>query len=193
MDVLQKITDIIEPSLDAIGYHVVQIKLSDGVRTKTLMVMAERTDDKSMSFTDCTEISRTISALLEVDDPIQGYYDLEVCSPGLDRPLTKKPDFIKYKGQEAKCETFVPIDGRKRFRGILQGMDGDEILIDMPEGTAKVPFSNIRSAKLMMNDALIAAAMKKQNDEQNKDDEKKKKSYSKSKPGMKPVLKKKKA
>lgn len=162
MDVLQKITATIEPSLNALGYGVVQVKLSDGARRKTLMIMAERLDDVMMGFDDCSEISRTVSALLDVDDPITGAYDLEVCSPGLDRPLTRLADYTKYAGHEAKCETFIPLDGRKRFRGILKGTHGEDILLDMPEGEARVPFSHIRTAKLVMNDALVAAAMKKQ-------------------------------
>jgi ribosome maturation factor RimP len=162
VEIVEKITSIIEPSLSALGYHIVLIKLSDGARRKTLTVMAERTDDKMMGFDDCTEISRTISALMDVDDPIAGAYDLEVCSPGLDRPLTSLADYVKYAGHEAKCECFVPIDGRKRFRGIIKGAAGNDVTFEMPEGEATLAFDNIRTAKLIVTDALIASAMKKE-------------------------------
>jgi ribosome maturation factor RimP len=161
MDIVQKITDSIEPSLAAMGYTVVQIKLADGARRKTLTLVAERQDDQAMGFDDCSEISRTVSALLDVEDPINGAYDLEVCSPGLDRPLTRPVDYTKYTGYEAKCETFIPLDGRKRFRGILKGMEGEHVIIDMPEGEARIAFSNIRGAKLVLTDELVATAMKK--------------------------------
>src|SRR5690606_5482642 len=109
MDVVQKITDAVEPSLQALGYSMVLVKLSEGARRKTLKVMAERLDERAMGFDDCTEICGTISALLDIDDPIQGAIDLEFCSPGLDRPLSKAVDFVKYAGYEVKCETFVPL------------------------------------------------------------------------------------
>lgn len=144
------------------GYALVLVKLADGSRRKTLTLMAERTDDKMMSFDDCAEISRTVSALLDVEDPIAGAYDLEVSSPGIDRPLTKPQDFTRFAGYEAKCETMVPIDGRKRFKGAIVGIEGEVITFKMPEGEAKVPFSNIRTAKLVMTDALVEAHLKKQ-------------------------------
>jgi ribosome maturation factor RimP len=161
MDILQKITDTIEPSLAVMGYTVVQIKLADGLRRKTLTIVAERQDEQAMGFDDCAEISRTVSALLDVEDPIQSAYDLEVSSPGLDRPLTRPVDYTKYAGCEAKCETFIPLDGRKRFRGILKGMEGEHVIMDMPEGEARIAYSNIRSAKLVLTDELVATAMKK--------------------------------
>lgn len=114
-----------------------------------------------MGVDDCTEISRTASALLDVEDPIAGPYDLEVSSPGLDRPLTKLSDFERFAGHEAKCETLLPLDGRRRFRGVLQGVDKDNILLAMPEGKARIPFSAIRTAKLVLTDELAAQALKK--------------------------------
>lgn len=161
MDVLQKITQAIEPSLESMGYTLVQIKLADTARRKTLSIMAERIDEQGMSFDDCTEISRMVSALLDVEDPISGAYDLEVCSPGLDRPLVKQKDYKRYKGFEAKLETMFPVQGRKRFRGTIEGVNGEDIKIAMPEGQVSIPFSSIRTAKLVANDALVSAAMKK--------------------------------
>lgn len=151
MDVIEKITQAIEPSLAAMGYGVVQIKLGDAGRRKTLTVMAERSDAAPMGMEDCVEISRQISALLDVEDPIQTAYDLEVCSPGLDRPLTKLADFLRYVGKEAKLETYAPlnvIDGRKRFRGMLLSVDGEIIRMRVEEGEVEIPFKDVRIAKL---------------------------------------------
>ena len=146
VDIAQKITATVEPSLDAMGYAVVLIRLADGMRRKTLTVMAERKDGQNMGFDDCSEISRTVGALLEVEDPIVGAYDLEVCSPGLDRPLTRLGDFEKYKGAEAKIETMIPeAGGRKRFRGIKDEM----VQMQTPEEAVEIAFGNIRSARLI--------------------------------------------
>jgi len=114
-------------------------------------VMAERTDETPMSFDDCTEISRIVGALLEVEDPIATAYDLEVCSPGTDRPLTKIEDFKKYCGEEAKIELMIPLSGgRRRMRAIIEAVDGDEIHVALPDAkeTHVIAFNNIRSAKL---------------------------------------------
>lgn len=162
MDLIEKITSIIEPSLDDMGYAIVQIKMADGDRRKTLTIMAERKDGVVMGFDDCTEISRVVGALLEVDDPITGAYNLEVCSPGIDRPLTKPEDYSKYAGYEAKIETQLPIDGRKRFRGVLKGMNDNKVTMDMEGKDTVISFSNIRTAKLVMTDALVAEHLKKQ-------------------------------
>lgn len=124
--------------------------------------MAERGDGAMMGFDDCAEISNTVSALLDVEDPITGAYNLEVCSPGLDRPLTKPADYARFAGQEIKAETIIPVGGRKRFRGVLQGIEGDIITLAMPEGSVELPFSHIRTARLIVNDELVAMDLKKQ-------------------------------
>jgi ribosome maturation factor RimP len=162
VDIIEKITSIIEPSLDDMGYAIVQIKMADGDRRKTLMVMAERKDAVVMGFDDCTEISRVVGALLEVDDPITGAYNLEVCSPGIDRPLTKPEDYSRFSGYEAKIETQLPIDGRKRFRGVLKGMNDNKVIMNTEGKDTVISFSNIRTAKLVMTDALVAEHLKKQ-------------------------------
>ncbi|MFO0390075.1 MAG: ribosome maturation factor RimP [Alphaproteobacteria bacterium] len=162
MDLIEKITSIIEPSLDDMGYVIVQIKMADGDRRKTLAIMAERKDGVVMGFDDCTEISRVVGALLEVDDPITGAYNLEVCSPGIDRPLTRPEDYSKYAGYEAKIETQLPIEGRKRFRGVLKGMNDNKVTMNMDGKDTVISFSNIRTAKLVMTDALVAEHLKKQ-------------------------------
>jgi ribosome maturation factor RimP len=163
MDVVQKITQTIEPSMQAMGYTLVLVKLADGARRKTLTVMAERQDGQAMGFDDCAEISRMASALLDVEDPFTGAYDLEVCSPGIDRPLTRQEDFSRYAGQMAKLETMIPLEGRRRFKGTLKGMEGNDIAMAMPEGgEVRIPFNNIRTAKLVVTDELVAAHLSKQ-------------------------------
>lgn len=161
MDIVQRITGVIEPSLESMGYRLVLVKLADGVRRKALTIMAERIDEVFMSFDDCEAISQTVSALLDVDDPITSAYDLEVCSPGIDRPLTKPEDFVRYQGYEIKCETLLPVDGRKRFRGILKASDGKTALLVMEKDEKELVIGNIRTAKLVMTDALVADTFKK--------------------------------
>jgi ribosome maturation factor RimP len=158
MDVTTRITQAIEPSMESMGYTLVQIKLGDSERRKTLTIMAERKDKKPMGIEDCTRISRQIGALLEVEDPISTAYDLEVCSPGLDRPLTKLADYARYKGTEAKLETYAPlnpVDNRKRFRGELLGVDGEKIRLRMDNDEVEIPFPDIRTARLAVSETLL--------------------------------------
>jgi len=150
MDIVQKITQTIEPSLDAMGYSIVQIKMADSKHRKTLSIMAERKDEQNMGFDDCTQISRMVGALLEVEDPIAEAYNLEVCSPGLDRPLVKPADFIKYSGKEAKIETLMPVgSGRKRFRGMIKSADEKALQLSTQDGMIDISMQNIRGAKLV--------------------------------------------
>ncbi len=148
MDLVQRITAIISPSLEAMGYAIVQVKLAEGSRRKALSIMAERADGVAMGFDDCVEISRTVGALLEVEDPITTAYDLEVCSPGSDRPLTRLEDYTRFMGEEIKLETLIPQDGRKRFRGRIAGVEGEELTLDTPEGRFTVRFGMVRMARL---------------------------------------------
>ncbi len=150
-----KVTEIIEPSLAGMGYDLVQIRLLEGGR-RTLQIMAERTDEKTMTVDDCADISRTVSALLDVEDPIKGAYHLEISSPGIDRPLVKMGDFERFSGYEAKLETKLPMEGRKKFKGMIKGTEGKNILLETDEGmSAAIPFDMIRSAKLVLTDELI--------------------------------------
>lgn len=167
MDIISRVVEIIEPSLLAMGYELVQVKLADGARRKTLSVMAERKDGVMMSFDDCTEINNTVSALLDVEDPqggvISGAYNLEICSPGIDRPLTRRKDYTRFAGNEIKAETIIPLSGRKRFRGILKGIDGDKVTIIVDGVEFELPFPHIKIAKLVMTDELVAEFLKKSN------------------------------
>src|SRR6056297_3500273 len=121
MDLLDRVHDIIEPAAEAMGYELVRVHLSGG-RRPVLQVMVERADRAPMNVDDCAEVSRAVSAVLDVEDPVPGEYVLEVSSPGIDRPLTRLADFERFAGFEAKVETEAPIEGRKRFRGRLEGV-----------------------------------------------------------------------
>ncbi len=155
MEKTAEIEAIIAPPLGAMGYELVRVLLTGG-RPATLQIMAERVDRQPMSVEDCAGLSRTISALLDVADPIAGAYMLEVSSPGIDRPLTRPDDFERFAGHEAKLELKAPIDGRKRFRGRLLGLAGEAVRIVTPEGEATLPLGAIRRAKLALTEALIA-------------------------------------
>jgi len=162
MDLEQRLASMIAPSLSAMGYELVRVMMQ-GRQRAVLQIMAERRDNKAMTVDDCADISRQVSALLDVEDPIAGAYDLEVSSPGIDRPLTRLADYSRFAGFEAKLETQEPIDGRKRFRGRLMGADQEgQVRIAGPEGDWTIPFAAIRSAKLVLNDELIAVAMQQQ-------------------------------
>jgi ribosome maturation factor RimP len=160
-DVERRVARMIEPSVDAMGYELVRVRLT-GRGTQTLQVMAERRDRRDMSVDDCAEISRQISALLDVEDPIRGAYDLEVSSPGIDRPLVRLADFERFAGDEARVETARAIDGRKRFRGRLAGVSGEAVLLRCEGAEARIPFQDVVRAKLILTDELIAKTTGKQ-------------------------------
>jgi len=155
-----EIARLIEPSLDAMGYRVVRVQLTS-LRRPTLQVMAERRDEAAMTVDDCAAISRSISAILDVEDPIAGAYTLEVSSPGIDRPLVKPEDYDRFAGFEARVELSAPIDGRKRFRGRLLGRADDEIRLVAETGEVRLPLTTIAKAKLVLTGELIAQAQKK--------------------------------
>jgi ribosome maturation factor RimP len=157
MDLSERIQGLIEPSVDDLGYDIVRVLIM-GKDQVVVQIMAEHKDGQGMTADNCATISRVVSALLEVDDPIQGAYTLEVSSPGLDRPLVRLRDFERFQGLEAKIEINRPLDGRRRFRGQLLGVDGDtvKILVDGVEVDLSHP--DIHKAKLLMTDELIAAS-----------------------------------
>jgi ribosome maturation factor RimP len=141
------------------GYELVRITLK-GNDKKVLQIMAEKADG-TMTIEGCTEVSRMVSALLDVEDPISSAYDLEVSSPGIDRPLTRPKDFERWAGFEAKVELDTAVDGQRRYRGKLLGLEGDVIRLLPDDGTQiELPFSEVRKAKLILTDELIAASTK---------------------------------
>ena len=150
---------IVAPTIESMGFELVRVMLTGG-RRPTLQIMAERADGSGMSVDDCAEISRTISAVLDVEDPIAGEYTLEVSSPGIDRPLTRLKDFRRYAGFEARVDLSAPIDGRKRFSGRLIGVDdADRVLLEIEPGVREaLPFEGIARAKLVLTDELVAAS-----------------------------------
>lgn len=157
MDVVERIAALIEPSLEAMGFELVRVHYSGGGRP-VLQIMCERSADGGMSLDDCAEVSRAVSALLDVEDPIPEAYELEVSSPGIDRPLTRPKDFARFAGHEAKLELAAPHDGRRRFRGIVQGIEDGQVRLVVEGGEeVALPFPQIKAAKLVLTDALIAA------------------------------------
>ncbi|HVI52438.1 MAG TPA: ribosome maturation factor RimP [Candidatus Sulfotelmatobacter sp.] len=162
MSIEERISALVAPSLDAMGYELVRVLLQ-GQKHQTLQIMAERRDRQPMTVEDCAEISRSVSALLDVEDPIPSAYSLEVSSPGIDRPLTRAQDFERFAGFEAKVETHRPVDGRKRFRGRLLGLDeASQVRLEIETQEVLIPYADIHRAKLVLTDDLIAAAQLEQ-------------------------------
>lgn len=149
------IREIVEPVLEGLGYELVRISLAGGNRP-TLQVMAERADG-GMGVDDCARISRELSAVLDVEDPIASQYVLEISSPGIDRPLTREKDFERFRGFEAKIETRAPRDGRRRFKGRLGGVKEGQIILELDDQSLAFSFDDIQKAKLVLTDELIAA------------------------------------
>jgi ribosome maturation factor RimP len=157
-DATSRVEQIIAPTLTDMGYELVRVQLTGGRQHCRLQVMAERADEAGMTVDDCADISRAVSALLDVEDPISGAYDLEVSSPGIDRPLTRPRDFDRFAGNEAKIELRHAVDGQRRFRGVLLGVDEGCAILDTEAGAIGLPLEDIERAKLMMPDEFRAAA-----------------------------------
>ena len=157
MDRIHQVTELIEPTLHDMGFGLVRVLMSGGQRP-TLQVMVERLDHEPVTLDQCAEVSHAVSALLDVADPLPGAYRLEVTSPGLDRPLVRRADYQRFAGFEAHLETELPIEGRRRFRGRLLGLVGDQVRVALPEGETSIPFDAIKKAKLVLTDELLAAA-----------------------------------
>jgi ribosome maturation factor RimP len=158
---LQTLEERVAPTLEAMGFEVVRIALTGSVGRRTLQVMADRKDGSQISVDDCAQISHTLSAIFDVEDPIPGAYDLEVSSAGIDRPLTRPKDFAAYAGFEAKLETKMPVAGRRRFRGELGGVAGEAVVMTIDGAKVEIPINAIGTAKLIMTDELIEASAKR--------------------------------
>lgn len=157
-----RVAAAIEPALGTLGYRLVRVKVT-GRDGGTLQVMAERPDG-SFTIDDCEATSRALSPILDVEDPIQAAYRLEVSSPGIDRPLARRSDFERARGHEAKVEMTMMIDGRKRFRGIIEEIENDAVKLRSTEGKADalLPLGEIADAKLMLTDALIEETLRRE-------------------------------
>ncbi|MFC3068101.1 ribosome maturation factor RimP [Phenylobacterium soli] len=151
-----RLLELLDPVAEAAGYGIVRLRLMGGSEKRRLQIMAEDANGE-MLIEDCAKLSRAISEVMDAADPIAGEYTLEVSSPGVDRPLTRKEDFETYEGYEARLELDRLAEGRKRFRGVLAGVDGDNIAIDLEgeEETTLIPFAWIVEAKLVMTDELM--------------------------------------
>ncbi len=149
----RRLAEIVTPVIEDLGFELVRIRLMGG-KTPILQIMAERPEG-GISVDECGEISTAVSAILDVEDPIVDEYTLEVSSPGIDRPLTRLKDFETFEGYEARIETDELIDGRRRFKGVLAGVEDDEVLINIEEGTVGLKFDWLSDAKLILTDELI--------------------------------------
>ncbi len=158
----RRIAEIIQPLIEGMGFELVRVRLMSGKST-TLQVMVQRPDGQ-IEVDECGEISTAISALMDVEDPILDAYTLEVSSPGIDRPLTRLKDFEQWDGYVAKIETDEMIDGRRRFKGVLAGIQDDEVLIEIEEGTIGLKFEWLSDAKLVLTDDLIRDVLKTRKD-----------------------------
>jgi ribosome maturation factor RimP len=164
----EKLLALIEPAAGDLGYRIVRIRMS-GLRRKTVQIMGERIADGGMGIEDCERLSRAIAPVLDAHDPIKDQYSLEVSSPGIDRPLVRLEDFNRFLGHEVKLETVAMVEGRRRFRGVIEAVEGDGVILDGPDLRAVLAFSNIREARLVLTDALIAEDLKRARDEEAKD------------------------
>jgi ribosome maturation factor RimP len=153
----QRLTAMIEPALTYMGYELVRVAVL-GRERPTVQVMADRADGSLISIEDCEIISHQISAVIDVEDPIPGAWNLEVSSAGIDRPLTRVKDWNRFSGHAARAETQFPVNGRKRFSGVVLGADDTAARLRLDDGTeVALPLDMIRRAKLVLTDALIAA------------------------------------
>lgn len=156
-----EIERLVAPGIDAAGYDLVRVRFTGG-GAPILQIMAERKDRRPVTVDDCATISRLVSALLDVEDPLSDAYVLEVSSPGIDRPLVRIGDYTRFNGFEAKLETDHPIGGQWRFRGRLKGVREDMVVIEVAGGDAEIPFAAVRRGSLVLTDELIAASMNEQ-------------------------------
>jgi ribosome maturation factor RimP len=159
-----EIATLVEPALDGMGYRLVRVQVS-GRDGQTVQIMAERPDG-SMRIEDCEQVSRALSPLLDAFDPVPGSYRLEVSSPGIDRPLVRVSDFAEWQGHEAKVELRSPLDGRKRFRGVLEGIEDGKARMAYNEDsgerrTVGFPVDQIADAKLVLTDDLVRETLRR--------------------------------
>ncbi|MBK8173853.1 MAG: ribosome maturation factor RimP [Rhodospirillales bacterium] len=156
MELAERIATVVLPTVTAMGYSLVRVQITGKQRLR-LQIMAERADGQAMMVDDCAELSRALSAVLDVDDPIGSAYTLEVSSPGIDRPLVSLADFDRFAGFDARVELARSIEGRRRFSGRLRGTQGEMVALAVEGTDVLVPFADIQRAKLLLTDELLAA------------------------------------
>jgi ribosome maturation factor RimP len=158
----QRIAEIVGPAIEGMGFELVRVRLMGG-KTRILQLMVDRPDG-GIGVDECADVSTAVSAILDVEDPLEDNYVLEVSSPGIDRPLTRLKDFDAWSGWEARIETTELIDGRRRFKGTLAGTEGNEVLIEIEEGgetvTIGLQFDWLSDAKLILTEELIAEMLR---------------------------------
>lgn len=153
-ELLRKIEDIVTPTVTGMGFELVRVAMSRG--GGTLQIMIEPADGRPMDVEDCATLSRALSAVLDVEDPLPSAYTLEVSSPGIDRPLTREKDYVRWAGHLARFETMQPVEGRRRFKGTLLGFENGTVRLRLDDGKeADVPLAEISRAKLEITDALL--------------------------------------
>ena len=161
-----RIAHIVEPVAEGLGFRLVRVRVSS-LNGITVQIMAERPDG-TMSVGDCETLSRDISPAMDVDDPMDAAYNLEVSSPGIDRPLVRRSDFVKAIGHEVKIELAQPLDGRKRFRGLITAVEGDDLVLELEKSklggvqAATLSLGDIGEAKLVLTDELIRETLRRE-------------------------------
>lgn len=152
---------LIEPTASGLGYRIVRVRVS-GNRRKRLQIMGERLSDGQMGIDDCSRLSRALAPVFDLEDPIPGgEYDLEISSPGIDRPLMRIEDFERFKGHAAKLETTGMVDGQRRFKGVIANVEGDVIVLATDQGEVRLQFAQLSEARLVLTDKLIEEDLKR--------------------------------
>jgi ribosome maturation factor RimP len=156
----ERVIALIEPTAQGLGYRIVRVRVS-GNRRKRLQIMAERVSDGEMGIDDCSRLSRALSPVFDLEDPIQGEYDLEISSPGIDRPLMRIEDFERFLGHQAKLELAAMNDNQRRYKGVISAVEGDVIVLETEQGEARLKFGQLSDARLVLTDKLIAEDLKR--------------------------------
>ena len=157
MSLADRIENLISPTIEILGFEIVRIEVL-GEINPCLQIMAERIDEAGMNVDDCAQISRAVSAILDIEDPITNAYTLEVSSPGMDRPLVKRKHCERFAGAEIRLEKRGQGDEQRRYRGDLRGIKGDDVVLLIKGEEMLIPFADVQKAKIVITDALIAAA-----------------------------------
>lgn len=161
MSLQDRIEALIAPAVEAMGYEIVRVRVSESGQDKLVQILADRLDGDAITIDQCTDITHAVSAILDVEDPITSAYRLEVGSAGMDRPLTKAKDYDRFAGRQVKIETVLPLDGRRRFKGELRGIADQDITLETEEGTVVIPLGQVQEAKLIITDEMINEAKRR--------------------------------